>query len=170
MFGKVGVGILEDALKLEAAWGIPVLGRTDIAQLASERGAVVSAPNLSPGLKTLANAILGVDLAKPKRVVMSNWACQRLSAQQVEYAALDAWMSRAIYVALEDGTWDGATATARGQGTRDDRLPSVAQEVLRVARKAAAKARRSGLGTKRKRGEAEEDDVEDEEENLHGGR
>jgi len=143
----VGVGILEDAAKLEAALGLNVLGRTDLGAYASSVGATPD-ENKTPGLKTLAQAVLGLELAKPRSLVMSDWAQCILTPAQCEYAALDAWVSRMIYIGLEDGTWSDSTGVTRGPGEKDDRLASWAQEEIRVQRKRKRAERQAELNSK----------------------
>lgn len=50
------------------------------------------------GLKFLCSQYLGMQLVKDKWVQRSQWDVHRLSRKQVEYAALDAWASREVFV------------------------------------------------------------------------
>ena len=52
------------------------------------------------GLKKLAALLMGVNLSKPKRVTMSNWAEKELKERQIVYAATDAWISRELFLRL----------------------------------------------------------------------
>lgn len=47
----------------------------------------------SAGLKTLARVVLGRKMDKPKAVARSNWDSRRLTAVQVSYACIDAFVS-----------------------------------------------------------------------------
>jgi ribonuclease D len=64
----------------------------DIAMLARGRGIEQT------GLRNLAGIVLGIRIPKGKRT--SNWAAARLTPQQIGYAAMDAWVARALYLAL----------------------------------------------------------------------
>jgi hypothetical protein len=48
-------------------------------------------------LKKAAVALLGYDLKKSKRCTCSDWASLTLTAEQVHYAALDAWVALRLY-------------------------------------------------------------------------
>lgn len=45
------------------------------------------------GLKNLAREVMGVQMDKPKSVTLSNWGKRVLSNKQIEYAAVDAFVS-----------------------------------------------------------------------------
>ncbi|XP_024368071.1 uncharacterized protein [Physcomitrium patens] len=93
-----GVGIKGDALKLKRDWGLECNGAIDLTTLAAS---VLGRPELkAAGLKSLAKVVMDYDMAKPKRVTMSNWAKPILDKVQVEYASLDAWVSYAIHQKL----------------------------------------------------------------------
>ena len=51
------------------------------------------------GVRNLAGIFLGFRI--PKSVGTSNWAAPRLSAQQIGYAATDAWACRELYLRFE---------------------------------------------------------------------
>eukprot|EP00959_Pyramimonas_sp_CCMP1952_P027065 568306-Pyramimonas_sp.AAC.1 len=53
------------------------------------------------GLSRLADLILSVQMPKDKEITMSNWDRAPLGTKQLEYAAHDAWVGRAIYDTLE---------------------------------------------------------------------
>lgn len=94
---KAGVGILEDARKLQRDHGVALRGAVDVG-VAAARQAGASQP---VGLKRLCKELLGVELAKPRRVVMSDWQAAKLTPAQVRYAALDAIYGRRAYAKLE---------------------------------------------------------------------
>ena len=82
---KVGVGIQDDADKLQADWAITVNGAVDI-------GAGMS-------LKRVVHRATGVVLKKEKRISLSNWEQDTLSREQIIYAGLDAWSAAEAFVA-----------------------------------------------------------------------
>jgi ribonuclease D len=93
-----GVGIQGDAVKLKRDWGLECNGTVDLTSLAAT---ILGRPELKfTGLKALAKVVMDYDMAKPKRVTMSNWAKPILDKVQVEYASLDAWVSYAIHQKL----------------------------------------------------------------------
>lgn len=93
-----GVGIHGDVKKLQRDWGLECRGAVDLTILAAK---TLGRPQLkTSGLKELANVVINYDMAKPKRVTMSNWAKPTLDQIQVEYACLDAWVSYAIHQKL----------------------------------------------------------------------
>jgi hypothetical protein len=59
-------------------------------------------------LKTLAEAVLGLPLAKSKSVTMSNWEARSLSRLQLKYAALDVLVAGQVYRAMR--AWHAAPA------------------------------------------------------------
>jgi hypothetical protein len=97
-----GVGIKGDAVKLKRDWGLECNGTVDLTTLAAT---ILGRPELQyTGLKALAKVVMDYDMAKPKRVTMSNWAKPVLDKVQVEYASLDAWVSYAIHQKLYQPT------------------------------------------------------------------
>lgn len=48
------------------------------------------------GLKTMARIVLGKEMEKPKWVTRSRWDNRRLTADQVQYACIDAFVSSEI--------------------------------------------------------------------------
>lgn len=51
----------------------------------------------SLSLKRAANELLGCKLLKDKRCACSDWSCEKLTPEQVRYAALDAWVALRLY-------------------------------------------------------------------------
>ena len=45
------------------------------------------------GLKRLASIVLGVEMEKPKRVILSTWNARVLNLKQIHYASVDAFVS-----------------------------------------------------------------------------
>eukprot|EP00961_Rhodomonas_salina_P061749 829063-Rhodomonas_salina.1 len=94
---KAGVGLDDDALDLWSAsrGTLEVRGRFDL-------GGVGAEPPRTRGLANLTEAFLNVDLKKNKRITMSDWSARPpLSANQVDYAAKDAWAGAAVCAALQ---------------------------------------------------------------------
>ncbi|KAM2567684.1 hypothetical protein TB1_010025 [Malus domestica] len=89
-----GVGIESDCEKLLLDYGLRVANWVDLRGFAAERLGVGELRNA--GLKRLASAVLGKELQKPKRVMMSRWDSQWLSYDQIRYAAVDAFFSYEI--------------------------------------------------------------------------
>jgi len=52
------------------------------------------------GLRNLTGLLLGTRI--PKGAKTTNWAARRLSAQQITYAATDAWACRELYLKFEE--------------------------------------------------------------------
>lgn len=90
---KVGFAVdLNDRAKM-ARSGISLTkgSLTDVQDLcAAALGLIFNSKPLS--LKNAAFSLLGVMLDKDKRLSCSDWARDELTAEQVRYAALDAWI------------------------------------------------------------------------------
>lgn len=50
-----------------------------------------------PGLRRAAQELLGYALKKDRRCCLSDWSASELSIEQVEYAALDAWVTLRLF-------------------------------------------------------------------------
>eukprot|EP00490_Sorites_sp_Unknown_P014508 CAMPEP_0114646982 /NCGR_PEP_ID=MMETSP0191-20121206/5505_1 /TAXON_ID=126664 /ORGANISM="Sorites sp." /LENGTH=206 /DNA_ID=CAMNT_0001859975 /DNA_START=128 /DNA_END=748 /DNA_ORIENTATION=+ len=50
-----------------------------------------------PGLRRAAQELLGYALKKDRRCCLSDWSASELSMEQVEYAALDAWVTLRLF-------------------------------------------------------------------------
>lgn len=90
-FTFVGVEVQDDALKLSNEYGLSVSKTSDIQALAMTRWPICFMRK--PGLKELANRIVGLYMAKPLHVCRSNWEARKLTLEQVEYACIDAYAS-----------------------------------------------------------------------------
>lgn len=95
---KVGAGIDDDCLEL-FRWkqNLATRSRFDIAGIGSDpekRGRV--------GLQKLVRAIVGVELAKSKKIAMSDWSMVPLSRKQLVYASRDAWAGAAVMANLRN--------------------------------------------------------------------
>lgn len=90
-----GVGLDQDILELTRHWGPDVMstasvcGRFDMGGIGGKLGQTVS-------IKTLAKAVLGVELVKSRKIAISNWGKVPLSIPQIAYAARDAWTAAAV--------------------------------------------------------------------------
>ncbi|KAG5037731.1 hypothetical protein JHK82_018543 [Glycine max] len=90
----VGVGIQEDVEKLLEDYNLNVANVRDLRSFAAERLGDLELKRA--GLKSLGLRVLGLEVAKPKRVTRSRWDNPWLTAQQVQYAAVDAFLSYEI--------------------------------------------------------------------------
>ncbi|TKY65918.1 Werner Syndrome exonuclease [Spatholobus suberectus] len=90
----VGVGIHEDAEKLLEDHNLNVANVCDLRPLAAEK---LGDPELNrAGLKTLGLRVLGLEIQKPQWITRSRWDNPWLTAEQVQYAAVDAFLSYEI--------------------------------------------------------------------------
>ncbi|KAE9618127.1 hypothetical protein Lal_00041844 [Lupinus albus] len=90
----VGVGIEEDVEKLLEDYNLSVANFVDLRGVAADR---YGERNLKQaGLKMLSSRVLGLEVVKPKRISMSRWDNLWLTAQQVQYACVDAFLSYEI--------------------------------------------------------------------------
>jgi ribonuclease D len=94
---KAGVSMADDLKGLRSRFAFePAFephGIVDLGHAARRHGFAQT------GVRNLAGIVLGVRI--PKGAKTSNWAAQRLSAQQIAYAATDAWICRELYLAFE---------------------------------------------------------------------
>ena len=86
---KVGVAINDDMKALARIHPFKADGVVDLAAMARARGIQAQ------GLRTLAANLLGFRISKSAQC--SNWENHELTAQQIKYAATDAWVGREIY-------------------------------------------------------------------------
>ncbi|KAI3418501.1 3'-5' exonuclease domain-containing protein, partial [Psidium guajava] len=98
-FTFVGVGIEDDAAKLTGDFGLAVARMVDLRTLAVGKWRNPSFGYM--GLKKLVKVILGKDLDKPKEITLSRWDDKALTARQVEYACLDAFVTFELGMVLE---------------------------------------------------------------------
>ncbi len=89
---KAGVAINDDMKALTRIRPFQSGGTVDLAVMARARGIQAQ------GLRTLAASLLGFRISKGARC--SNWENPELTAQQIKYAATDAWVGREIYLQL----------------------------------------------------------------------
>ncbi|CAI9302438.1 unnamed protein product [Lactuca saligna] len=86
-----GVGIDKDVEKLKEHWNLEVANTVDIGALAAAEYGMRNLRNA--GLKRLTRKVLGKELTKPEDVTMSRWDDERLAAEQIQYACIDAFLS-----------------------------------------------------------------------------
>lgn len=92
---KVGVGVLEDLVKMQRDFGTPIGSYQDVGLTAKR---VLKLEKF--GLAALTQYLFGKELYKPKKVSWSNWEKTFLSYQQIRYAAQDAVASRHAFEGL----------------------------------------------------------------------
>nr|WP_320010405.1 3'-5' exonuclease [uncultured Desulfobulbus sp.] len=91
---KAGVAPDFDLLNLQTIAAFTPAGFIDLAQMARLRNI------RNQGLRGLAALICGVRISKTART--SNWSKPELTPQQIHYAATDAWISRELYLHLQE--------------------------------------------------------------------
>ncbi|NCC51175.1 MAG: 3'-5' exonuclease domain-containing protein 2 [Spartobacteria bacterium] len=91
---KAGAAPVQDLNPLRQMREFEPAGFVDIGEMARTLGIK------NHGLRGLAAVLLGFRISKQSQV--SNWAKKDLTTAQVKYAAMDAWVSRTIYLHLQD--------------------------------------------------------------------
>lgn len=94
---KVGVGIHEDAQRLNASFGLECRGCLDLR--AFHQHLTSAGTSTAPGLKGLAGHV-GIPVGKEHAVRVSDWQGDRLTDAQVQYAAEDALIALLIFQRL----------------------------------------------------------------------
>jgi len=87
---KAGVGLGHDLRTLKQVVPFTEQNVLDLGQIARHSGLAQT------GVRNLAGIFLGYRIPKGTRT--SNWAVTHLSAQQITYAATDAWVCRELYL------------------------------------------------------------------------
>jgi len=90
---KTGVAVRDDILGLQKHAKFKPSGFIDLSNITA------SAKMQTHGLRNMAANLLGFRISKSAQC--SNWAKDKLTPQQVNYAATDAWVSRELYLALD---------------------------------------------------------------------
>ncbi|MDH4322323.1 MAG: 3'-5' exonuclease domain-containing protein 2 [Desulfobulbaceae bacterium] len=93
---KAGVSLKYDISELKKLSHFKAAGFEDLGEIAKKAGIK------NHGLRGLAAVLLGFRIAKGAQT--SNWAKDVLTAQQIQYAATDAWVGRQLHLALEGHT------------------------------------------------------------------
>lgn len=86
---KTGVAIRDDLKALQKLFAFTPQGFIELADLARER----KLKNM--GLKGMTEEALNLTLSKKAK--LSNWEAKELKADQLQYAATDAWIGRKLY-------------------------------------------------------------------------
>ncbi|KQK23303.1 Werner Syndrome-like exonuclease [Brachypodium distachyon] len=89
----VGIGVGEDCGKLAVDYGIVCAAPVDLEDRCNQHLGIRSLFRNRLGLKGYTREILGLTMAKPRHVTMSNWETRDLSVAQVVYACIDAYVS-----------------------------------------------------------------------------
>ncbi|MBG0791273.1 MAG: 3'-5' exonuclease domain-containing protein 2 [Desulfovibrionaceae bacterium] len=91
---KTGVAVRDDIIGLQRHARFKPSGFIDLSDVTAKAGMQTH------GLRNMAANLLGFRISKSAQC--SNWAKDQLSPQQVNYAATDAWISRELYLALDE--------------------------------------------------------------------
>jgi ribonuclease D len=91
---KTGVAVRDDILGLQKHSRFKPSGFVDLSDITAKYSLQTH------GLRNMAANLLGFRISKSAQC--SNWAKDKLTRQQVIYAATDAWISRELYLALEE--------------------------------------------------------------------
>jgi ribonuclease D len=91
---KAGIGLKYDLGQLKLLFPFDAAAVVDLGTVAKRHGLGQS------GVRNLAGTFLGFRI--PKSTGTSNWAAPRLSAQQIGYAATDAWACRELYLSFQN--------------------------------------------------------------------
>jgi ribonuclease D len=91
---KAGVSVRDDVRDLQKLTRFSPGGFVDLGEVSHKLNMQTH------GLRNLAANLLGFRISKAAQC--SNWAKQKLTRQQITYAATDAWVSRELYLAFQD--------------------------------------------------------------------
>ena len=91
---KVGISVKDDLAKLTQVFPLAPEGVLDAGTVAKRHGLKQT------GVRNLTGLLLGFRI--PKGTKTSNWSRPRLSAQQIAYAATDAWACRELYLRFQE--------------------------------------------------------------------
>ena len=90
---KAGIGLKDDLKALKKLIEFEERSIVDLGTVAKRHGLGQT------GVRNLAGLFLGWRI--PKGTKTTNWAAPRLSAQQITYAATDAWICRELYLCFK---------------------------------------------------------------------
>lgn len=90
---KVGVGLTNDATHLQSIFTFQLKPFLELGEVTRKAGIE------SFGLRSLTARFLGFRISKQAQC--SNWANKELKPFQITYAATDAWVSREIFLAMQ---------------------------------------------------------------------
>lgn len=91
---KAGISVKDDLRQLEMLFPLEPASVLDLGKVAQRHKMEQT------GLRNLAGIFLGFRV--PKGAKTTNWAAQRLTQQQITYAATDAWACRELYVKFKE--------------------------------------------------------------------
>jgi len=91
---KAGVAVTNDLRNLKRLIEFDARSVVDLGQIAERFGVKQT------GLRNLAGMFLGARI--PKGAKTTNWAARNLTAQQITYAATDAWTCRELYLRFQE--------------------------------------------------------------------
>ena len=91
---KAGISVKDDLRQLQLVFPLEPVSVLDLGKVAQRHRMEQT------GLRNLAGIFLGFRV--PKGAKTTNWAAQRLSPQQVTYAATDAWACRELYLKFRE--------------------------------------------------------------------
>lgn len=91
---NAGIALADDLRQLKRLFAFEEAAALDLGAVARRHGLKQT------GLRNLAGIFLGARI--PKGTKTTNWAARRLTAQQVAYAATDAWACRELYVRFRE--------------------------------------------------------------------
>ena len=91
---KAGVSVSDDLKALKKVFPFEEKNVVDLGTAAKRAGLQQS------GVRNLAAMLLGFRV--PKGAKTTNWAAPRLTAQQIAYAATDAWACRELYLKFRE--------------------------------------------------------------------
>jgi len=91
---KVGISVKDDLAKLAQVFPLEPASVLDAGTVARRHGMEQT------GLRNLAGIFLGFRV--PKGAKTTNWAAARLTSQQINYAATDAWACRELYLKFKE--------------------------------------------------------------------
>lgn len=90
---NAGIALADDLRQLKRLFAFEEAAALDLGAVARRHGLKQT------GLRNLAGIFLGARV--PKGTKTTNWAARRLTAQQIAYAATDAWACREIYLRFQ---------------------------------------------------------------------
>jgi ribonuclease D len=90
---NAGVALADDLRQLQQLFAFEAAASLDLGHVARRHGLKQT------GLRNLTGIFLGTRI--PKGTKTTNWAVPRLTAQQVTYAATDAWACRELYLRFQ---------------------------------------------------------------------
>jgi len=91
---KPGISVADDLVKLKQVIPFQEASVLDLGTVAKRHGLKQT------GLRNLAGIFLGMRVTKGSKT--TNWAAPKLTAQQVNYAATDAWACRELYLKFKE--------------------------------------------------------------------